>query len=145
MKFATASEFDRDMLTHLLLLSSSIRPFPFFRAAADDSFNGKFKQTSPSSSPHFPFLCSSFLCLHPSHLPKYHKAFSGLCFAVGDADRCGEKARQADGGGRGNGSNTDPDCCTPVLNHPSFWLCWFITSSLCWGQNKVLKRYFVQV
>lgn len=70
------------------------------------SFNGKIHTDQPllSASPITsfptlsPFLLSSFLSLHLSHLPKYHKAFSRLCFAVRDADQYNGKASQAEGG-----------------------------------------------
>lgn len=47
--------WSRKTLTHRLLLSPSFHPSLFSWAAAVDSFNGKFKQTTPPFSPsHFP-------------------------------------------------------------------------------------------
>lgn len=97
------SVWSRETLTHRLLLSPSFHPSLFSWAAAVDSFNGKFKQTTPPFSPsHFPpcllffgplSLYLSFF-LPPSHLPKHHKAFSALCFAAGVADQYDGKARE---------------------------------------------------
>lgn len=95
--------WSRETLTHRLLLSPSFHLSLFSWAAAVDSFNGKFKQTTPPFSPsHFPpcllffgplSLYLSFF-LPPSHLPKHHKAFSALCFAAGVADQYDGKARE---------------------------------------------------
>lgn len=89
-------------------ISPSFHPSLFSWAAAVDSFNGKFKHTTPplcrslhlisTLSPFFfcPLSLSLYLsfCLPPSHLPKHHKAFSPFCFAVGVADQYHGKARE---------------------------------------------------